>query len=48
MLLQVLILTVFARVQSVSRLFATFPLVRLSACVLVVSLNETSLSLSRW
>ena len=44
----VLILTAFGRVQLLNRLFATFPLVRLSDCVIVVSWILTLLSLSRW
>ena len=47
-LVRVLILTVFALVQSFSRLFATFPLVRFSTYVSVVSWFQTLLSLSSW
>ena len=47
MLVRVLVLTVFALVQSLSQLF-TFPPVRLSACVFVVGGIQTLFSLGRW
>ena len=48
MLVRLLTLTVFALVQSLSRLFATFPLVLPSVYVFVVSWSQTLLSRSRW